>query len=153
MSQREAIERIDKFIKDLDNRDITLIPEKLTAHWGIETKGFLGRKSFDSHGTIADMLAKYLALYQQAKNSTDVYVRMEVIDQALRFINLAYTKNAVKPSDGIYRKHDEAQDEVSRLKKELLEKQDELQQVSSELLESEAERKSLKRQLDEILKK
>ena len=34
MSQHDAIERIDKFIKQLDDHDIILEPQKLGKGWG-----------------------------------------------------------------------------------------------------------------------
>lgn len=144
MSQREAMERIDRFIKNLENKDIILDPEKLKSQWGVEYDAIFGRKKFESFGSIGDMLAKYLALYQQGKSTDDALLRMELVDKALHFINIAYTKDAVKSGDGIYRKYDEAQDEIIRLKKELTEKQDELQQVSTDLLECEAELRSVR---------
>ncbi|MDE1728319.1 MAG: hypothetical protein KGH81_03960 [Thaumarchaeota archaeon] len=149
MSQREAIERIDKFIKNLDAQDTILVPEKLRAHWGIESRGWFGKKNFETFGTIGDMLSKYLAIYQQAKNTDDSLLRTQAINEALQWINRVYANGAVKPSDGIYRKYEESQDEILRLKKELQVKQDEIQGVSTDLLECETECRVLQRQLDE----
>lgn len=150
MSQREPIERIDKFIKRLDDGDIVLIPEKCATEFGFETKsGLLGKSKREHIGTLGDMLSKHLALYQQAKNATDSSLRTIVIDDALKWINHTYALGAVKPSDGIYKKYENCLDQIKQLTREKKEIQDELQQTSADLLESEAERRTLKRLLDE----
>lgn len=149
MSQREAIERIDKFIRDLDNKDIVLIPEKLTARYGFENVGFLGRKKFDTIGTVGDMLSKNLSLYQQGKNTTDNTLRTILIDEALRWINKAYAEGAVKPSDGIFRRYENSLEENKKLNEEKRELESELQQVSTDYVELEAKCQNLKQLLNE----
>ena len=149
-SQQDAIERIDKFIKQLDQRDIILEPEKLGKRYGYyrKTKNFFGQKD-EYMGSFAEMLSKHLATYQQTKDASDSYLRTLAINDALYWVNLAYTSNIVKSSDGIHRKYDDAQDQITNLTREKKEMKEEIQQMSADLLESEAERRSLKRQLNE----
>lgn len=151
MSQQEAIQRIDKFIKQLDDHDIILELHKLGKNWGYyqETKGFLGYKK-QYVGSFAELLAKRLATYQQAKTSSDSWLRTLAIDEALYWINQVYAWSIVKPSDGLFRRYEDALEQIKSLQRELKEKQEELQSMSSELLESEADRKSLNHQLKEM---
>lgn len=152
MGQQESIKRIDTFIKRLDERELILIPEKCSKEFGLETKGagFLGKPKREVIGTLGDMLSKTLAIYQQAKDSPDNSLRTLVIDDALKWINYAYTLGAVKPSDGIYKKYEDCLDQIKKLTREKKEIQDDYQQTSADLLESEAERRTLKRELDDL---
>lgn len=154
MSQHDAIERLDKFIKQLDNRDIIVASEKLGKSWGYyqKTKSLFGYKR-QYVGSFAEMFARHLATYQQAKNSSDSWLRTTAIDDALYWVNQAYAWNIVQPSDGIYKKYDDCLDQIKQLTKEKNEIQEQFQQTSADLLESEAERKSLIRQNKELLDK
>lgn len=150
MSEIDAITRIDKFLKQLDDHDVVIDSQKLGKNWGYyqKTKRLFGYK--DQYvGSFAEMLARHLATYQQAKDLNDSWLRTSAINDALYWLNQAHAWNIVKPSDGIYRKYENCLDQIKQLTKEKKEIQEELQQVSADLLESEAERKTLKRLLDE----
>ena|SRR3989338_11126261 len=154
MSNSDAIQRIDKFIKQLDDHDIILESHKLGKSYGYyqKTKSLFGYK--DQYvGTFPEMISKHLAFYQQTKDATDDSTfKVLAIDNALYWINLAYSNNIVNPSDGIFRKYDEALDNINQLIKHQKELEDELQTVSAELLDSEADRRSLKHQLEDLKK-
>jgi len=154
MSQHESIERIDKFIKQLDDHDIILEPQKLGKSWGYyqKTKGVFGYK--DQYvGSFAEIFAKRLATYQQAKNSSDNWLRTLAIDEALSWINQAYAWNIVKPSDGILRRYEDALEQIKTLTREKGEIEAERQRISTELIECDTEIKSLNQQLSEIKEK